>query len=310
MSGVWDTLHLLYRGPLSSCNYDCHYCPFAKHKSPQAELDADRAALERFTRWVIDDAKDRQIAILFTPWGEGLVRSWYRDAMTELSHAPNVAKVAIQTNLSTSLDWLEDVDKDHLGLWVTFHPTEIAYDRFLLRCRSLSDRGVRYSVGIVGLRENLEVTERLRRDLPEGVYLWVNAFKDRGFDYYGDEELERFTTVDPLFPVNATDHVSIGKHCHAGSSALSVDGDGNVRRCHFVTHISGNLYRDPIDKLVTRSPCPVATCGCHIGYVHLDTLGLYDVFGDGLVERIPEGMQRDRGNRVDEVPGRSGSKSA
>ena len=38
-------LSILYRGPLSSCNYGCEYCPFAKHTETQAEHDADRAAL-------------------------------------------------------------------------------------------------------------------------------------------------------------------------------------------------------------------------------------------------------------------------
>ena len=34
----------------------------------------------------------------------------------------------------------------------------------------------------------------------------------------------------------------------------------------------------------------MATCGCHIGYIHLDELGLYEVFGEGLMERIPQGQ--------------------
>jgi biotin synthase-like enzyme len=37
-------LSVLYRGPLSSCNYDCHYCPFAKHHETSAELRRDREA--------------------------------------------------------------------------------------------------------------------------------------------------------------------------------------------------------------------------------------------------------------------------
>src|SRR5205085_1024801 len=45
-------LSILYRGPLSSCNYGCAYCPFAKHAETAEELAADRRALERFTGWV------------------------------------------------------------------------------------------------------------------------------------------------------------------------------------------------------------------------------------------------------------------
>jgi len=299
--GVWDTLHLLYRGPLASCNYDCHYCPFAKHRSPPEELVEDREALARFTDWVIEEAADRRVAILFTPWGEGLVRKWYREAMTRLSHAPNVSKVAIQTNLSAPLDWLEAVDRDHLGLWVTYHPTEVAYDRFLARCRRLVALGVRFSVGLVGLAENAEAAEALRRDLPKSVYVWVNAFKDEGPGYYSPDLLERFTQVDPLFPLNTVRHPSKGEACHAGVRAFSVNGSGDVRRCHFVKVNVGNIYRDSIDKWVTREPCPEASCGCHIGYVHLGYLGQYDVYGDGLMERIPDG----RAQHLDPPPPRT-----
>lgn len=33
--------------------------------------------------------------------------------------------------------------------------------------------------------------------------------------------------------------------------------------------------------------CPLAVCDCHIGYVHLESLPLYDVFAGGVLERIP-----------------------
>lgn len=312
---VWDTLHLLYRGPLGSCNYDCHYCPFAKHTSPPEELEADERALERFTDWVIDGAADRRIAILFTPWGEGLVRKWYRAAMTRLSHAPNVAKVAIQTNLSAPLGWLEDVDRDHLGLWVTYHPTEVDYGRFVDRCQRLTRLGVRYSVGVVGLNENRQAAADLRRDLPADTYLWVNAFKDEGPGYYSPETVEHFTRIDPLFPLNTVDHPSLGKACHAGERAFAIDGYGDVRRCHFLPAVVGNIHRDPIDKWVTRSPCSAASCGCHIGYVHLESLGQYGAYGDGLMERIPlpevrsgsRGTDDDRGHHVDGTSPRTAS---
>ena len=37
--------------------------------------------------------------------------------------------------------------------------------------------------------------------------------------------------------------------------------------------------------------CVNGTCGCHIGYVHLDRLKLYDTFGSGVLERIPLGYR-------------------
>ena len=100
-------LSILYRGPLASCNYDCPYCPFAKRHDPPGALRADRAALERFVGWVAGETGTR-ISVLFTPWGEGLTRSWYRAALVRLSHLAHVERVAIQTNLSCRLDWVEE----------------------------------------------------------------------------------------------------------------------------------------------------------------------------------------------------------
>jgi hypothetical protein len=282
------SLSILYRGPLSSCNYDCGYCPFAKRRESAAELARDRAALGRFVDWVAARSADDRLGVLFTPWGEALTRRWYREALTRLSHLPQVARVAAQTNLSCGLDWVSGFDRTRLALWATFHPGQVARPRFVAKCFRLHRLGVRFSVGVVGLREHFAEIAALRGELPEDVYLWVNAYKDRP-DYYQAEEVEWLTTVDPLFPVNNRRHPSLGHPCRAGSSVISVDGDGTVRRCHFIREPLGNLYDAAFEDLLRERLCTNATCGCHIGYVHLDDLGLYPVFGDGVLERIPAG---------------------
>lgn len=286
MNDSGDLLHVLYRGPLASCNYDCFYCPFAKHRSDADELRRDREALASFSSWAT--TAPRSLAVLITPWGEGLIRRWYQEALVILSHAPNVRKIAIQTNLSCDIDFLENASRAHVGLWCTFHPTEARLETFLGRCEKLLELGISFSIGIVGLRENRPWAERLRRHLPEDVYVWVNAYKSEGPDYYNDEDLVAFESLDPLFPINNQRHPSRGRACQAGQTAISVDGDGNVRRCHFVDRILGNLYEQPLEEILGGPrPCPNATCGCHIGYVHLDELGLRSVFGDRLPERVP-----------------------
>lgn len=180
-------LTLLYRGPLSSCDYDCPYCPFAKRRDSTAQLRADRAALERFTGWAGEQREDR-LSVLFTPWGEGLVRSWYRRALVDLSHQPHIRRVAIQTNLSCRTDWLADADRDTVALWCTYHPGQTPYERFLAKTYELSTLGVRFSVGVVGVPDHLEHARRLRAELPEHVYLWVNAAEGHT---YTDEEAAR-----------------------------------------------------------------------------------------------------------------------
>jgi MoaA/NifB/PqqE/SkfB family radical SAM enzyme len=276
-------LTLLYRGPLASCDYDCPYCPFAKRRDTGEQLRADRAALERFTDWARQQGGDR-LSILFTPWGEGLVRSWYRRALTELSRLPHVRRVAIQTNLSCRTDWLEAADLDTVALWCTYHPGQTPYDRFLGKCRDLAGRGVRFSVGVVGQPEHLDAARRLRADLPGHVYLWVNAAEGRT---YTDEEAGTWTGIDPLFPYSRHPHASAGLPCRTGESVVSVDGAGTVRRCHFVPAPLGNLYDGSFRAALRPRPCPLTACDCHIGYVHLNTLPLYDVFAGGVLERVP-----------------------
>ncbi|MGX2993533.1 STM4011 family radical SAM protein [Streptomyces sp. JNUCC 64] len=284
MSGVAGTdLTVLYRGPLSSCDYDCPYCPFAKRRDGPELLRADRAALERFTGWA-GSYPDGRLSVLFTPWGEGLVRSWYRRALVELSRHEHIARVAIQTNLSCRTGWLDGADLDTLALWCTYHPGQTPYERFTAKCRELTARGVRFSVGIVGLPEHLEHARRLRAELPERVYLWVNAAEGHA---YTDEEADRWTELDPLFPYSRHPHRSKGLPCRTGESVVSVDGEGTVRRCHFVRAELGNLYDGSYRAALAPRPCPLARCDCHIGYVHLESLPLYDVFAGGVLERIP-----------------------
>ncbi|MFK4693839.1 STM4011 family radical SAM protein [Streptomyces pristinaespiralis] len=276
-------LTVLYRGPLSSCDYDCPYCPFAKRRDSREQLRADRAALERFAGWAAAQTGDR-LSVLFTPWGEGLVRSWYRRTLTELSHLPHIRRVAIQTNLSCRTDWLAEASTETLALWCTYHPGQTPYDRFLGKCLELVRREIRFSVGVVGFPEHLEEARRLRADLPGHVYLWVNAPEGHKLS---DAEADAWTELDPLFSYSRHPHRSAGLPCRTGESVVSVDGDGTVRRCHFVRAELGNLYDGSYRSALRPRACPLAVCDCHIGYVHLETLPLYDVFAGGVLERIP-----------------------
>ena len=197
-----------------------------------------------------------------------------------------MTKVAIQTNLSSRLDWVERCDKTKVALWATFHPLETTRERFLAQCEELERRKVSYSVGVVGMKEHTEPLEWLRQRLPAHVYLWINAYKRRS-DYYTPEEVQRFTSIDPLFPINTQYHPSAGHACRTGHSVISVDGAGTIRRCHFIKTPLGNIYEEGFEKVLYERVCSNATCGCHIGYVHMPELKLYEVFQEGVLERIP-----------------------
>lgn len=287
MAERWN---ILYRGPLSSCNYACRYCPFAKKRNTAAQLRDDALKLERFLAWV-EAQSPREIGVLFTPWGEALIHRAYREALLRLGEMPHIRRAAIQTNLACGLDWLEAANRDRLALWCTFHPTETSIGKFATKIHRLRDMGIRHSVGAVGIKEHLPLIAELRSQLPENSYLWVNALKGKP-RYYEQEHIDFLTEIDPLFTVNLRQHPSRGRACRTGHTAFTVDGDGVARRCHFLEAAIGNIYEPGFEDSLKPRPCPKAICGCHLGYVHLEELGMDQVFGEGLLERIPQRLSR------------------
>ncbi|MBL4648337.1 MAG: radical SAM protein [Aureispira sp.] len=280
---------ILYRGPLSSCNYGCTYCPFAKTKNTRAELADDAQCLQKFVTWV--KGRSENISILFTPWGEGLIRKYYQEAMTELSHLPQVKKVTIQTNLSCATKWMGKVNKNTFALWTTFHPTQISLDKFVAKCTQLDALDIQYSVGFVAFKEELDILESLRNQINSKRYVWANAYK-RVADYYRETDILRIEKVDPLFRYNTVYHNSLGKYCQAGHTSFTIDGNGAVRSCHFIEAVLGNIYTDKMQQILAPKTCINTTCGCHIGYVHLDELNLYETYADGVLERIPASYRK------------------
>ena len=282
---------IVWRGPISSCNYGCTYCPFAKARASDAERAEDEAAVERFVDWAA--GRRHPLSVFFTPWGEALVHRHYHRAIRRLSSMPHVRRVAVQTNLSPRLDGLAGGDPTKVQLWATYHPDWTTQGRFLRQVAAARELSLSLSVGAVGFPDLLDHIEALRAALPDDVYLWVNAVK-RLADRYTDDELARLEAIDPLFRANVRPHRSLGLPCDAGRHVVSVDGAGTVRRCHWVEDELGNLYEDELLELLAPRACPADQCRCHIGYVHLPSLGLAPLFGDGVLARIPEGWSEGR----------------
>ena len=288
-------LSLLYRGTLESCNYTCSYCPFAKRKDSRARLQKDAAEVARFVHWV--STQQRSISVLFTPWGEALVRRHYRTAIQALSHMTQVHSVAVQTNLSAPLRWLEQVDARKTSLWCTYHPEQTTLERFLERCERLEQMGIAYSAGIVARREHYDSIRALRAALPENVYLWLNAYDRRGPGYYSENDSAWLEEIDPWFGFNRVPRPSFGAPCRTGSETLSVDGDGELQRCHFLHERIGNLYTDELNTLLRESPCSRARCACYIGYSQRRDLPIHADFGGAaaVLVRRPVSLVRKTG---------------
>ncbi|MCH8621213.1 STM4011 family radical SAM protein [Undibacterium sp. TS12] len=281
------SLKVIYRGHLTDCNYSCEYCPFAKEKNSREMQALDRKDLDRFVAWVEQNSSAaRPMEIFITPYGEALVRKWYQEAMIRLSHLPHVSKVAAQTNLAWNTQWLSRCNVQTTALWTTYHPDFVSEDKFAGKCEELRAMQIRHSVGVVGLQQHFAKIASLRQRLPDSTYMWVNAYK-REANYYTDQDISFLEGIDHLFRLNLPWYESMGKPCKAGDEIVSIEGNGDLFRCHFIKTRKGNIFTDPLDSMLKKEVCTKATCHCHIGYIHLDHMKSEQVYGSGLLERIP-----------------------
>lgn len=287
-------LTIQWRGLLSGCNYDCSYCPFSKTVDTRHNLQDDCTALQRFCEWT--EGRAGRVSILFTPWGEAVVRGYYRKAIERLSRLDHVGTVAIQTNLSVHPRWLSHCDLESVGIWATYHPDQVLLADFVERVHVMEDMGVRYSVGVVAVRNHFQAIAKLKETLPENAYLWINA-EESIQGKYAPSEVDFLAGIDPLFEVNNRIYSTVGRRCLAGESVISVAADGTARRCHFVDDPIGNIYDPSFENALRERTCPMARCNCHIGYSQLPALNLRHLFGSGFLERRAVAPTREQANR-------------
>lgn len=277
---------IYFRGSLSSCNYDCPYCPFSKNTDSQETLAMDQLQVQKFVDWIRkQEGSGHQLSVFFNPYGEGLTHRWYREALVKLSHMQHVNKVAIQTNLSAKLDWAGDLNPVTAAFWVTYHPGQTKEERFLQQCGKLYEQKIPFSVGCVGVKNAFNSISSLRNALPDDVYMWVNAYKDKQ-EYYSAEDTAFLTDMDPYFMHNASDYDSMGKPCRAGNNVFYVQGDGRVKRCYKDRQVIGNLYKDGLVGISKERPCRMRKCDCYIGYIHMEEQPFDSIYGERALERI------------------------
>ena len=289
------SLLVLFRTRLEWCNYTCPYCPWnaTVQRVPSEAFHEDEVRLHRILDRVAE--LPDPVELFITPKAEYLVLPYWREAMARLLALPQVERVTIQTNLSFDVaDFLKRVDAGKLALWTTYHPTEVTPDeleQLHAKWRLLQERGVTFSVGIVGTHENLPHMRTLRRRLDPSVYLWVNAYQ-REPNYYTAEHLEQIRGVDPWFDLNNQAFPSRGRPCSAGQRAVYLDDEGDLRRCFFVGEVIGNLFRDGWRRLDSPRGCPRETCHCYVGHMHIVELDFRSIYGRNLAVRIPENWGR------------------
>lgn len=284
------SLLVLFRTRLEWCNYTCGYCPWNANETrvPAEAFRADEQRLRRIVERVAE--LPEAVEFFITPKAEYLVLPYWRDAVARLLSLPQVERVTVQTNLSFDLAaFLAQIDASKLALWTTYHPSEVSPDELEAlhaKWQLLRQRGVPFSVGIVGTHANLPLLPELRRRLDRDVYLWVNAYQ-REPNYYTPEQLDAVRAIDPYFDLNNQYFPSRGKPCTAGQRAVYLDDEGDLRRCFFVGDVLGNLFCDGWRRLDAPRVCPRDKCHCYVGHMHIVDLDFRSIYGKNLAVRIP-----------------------
>lgn len=282
---------VLYRGSLKSCNYQCSYCPFSKHKISKRELEDDREQWFRFCESLRESAEDLSIrALMVVPYGEALIHPWYWEGLGGLTKWDTLEGAGAQTNLSFSAErTLEIFDqirgvREKLRLWASFHPEMTTCEEFAAKCIRLRREGILLCVGAVGVPRNIDLLRRLREMLPDEIYLWINKM-DGLKRPYTEAEIRLFQSIDPYFDRELRHVPADERLC---LNRLFVEADGNVRRCNISGASGKNWYGGHRKDLFEENfLCRRKWCSCYLAYGLRDEETNQALFGPDPVFRIP-----------------------
>lgn len=259
---------ITYRGSLRSCNYTCEYCPFSKRRATEKELLQDQQGLLRFVEKIEEAGFQEPVSLLFAPYGEAMIHQHYWNAFSRLSRLKQVTRISCQTNLSFNggafLSYLneEGADLDKVSLWASFHPSMTTAEEFAAKAELLAE-DIRLCAGMVGDPASVEQMKRLKELLPGDVYFWINQ-RDGLSRKYTRKEIEVFTDMDPLFPLELKRYSTMNRRCRGGVSSIFVEADGRVSPCNRSKITLGNFYGDC--RLLEDCEACGGICDCFLAY--------------------------------------------
>ena len=143
---------------------------------------------------------------------------------------------------------------------------------FAGRCRQLKEAGVRLCAGAVGVPGHQSIIKRLRSELPDDIYLWVNRMDGMKREYTR-QEMQAFLEIDPYFSRELLPHKAEPAQCQ---DRMFVEGDGRTRLC--------NISRASDTQILK---CSKKRCSCYLAYGGRDELMNHVLFGPYPLFRIP-----------------------
>jgi hydroxymethylpyrimidine pyrophosphatase-like HAD family hydrolase/MoaA/NifB/PqqE/SkfB family radical SAM enzyme len=281
--------NICFRGFLSSCNYSCSYCSFAKSRLCETELMKDKECLNRFCNFIDSTEFRNEISVFLTPYGEGLIHQYYIDTIVRLALNPKCRVISCQTNLSFNADAFirslkaSKVDLSKIKLWASCHPEMVSIDEFVNKVNQLK-ASIDLCTGIVAIPEDLQNVFELRKRLPKDIYMWINA-KEREKTKYSHSQVKSLIQADPLFSRELQKYRVQNSCCHAGNDSVFIRANGDVFPCHMNKKRLFNIYTD--SGPVPPFQCNRRFCDCYLAYSHRFNSNLGRYFGDYVPVRVP-----------------------
>lgn len=263
----------------------CHCTYLARYCQPEKEAGARELEESISQKYKIEENEaeaaegiDRARAMMVVPYGEALIHPWYWEGLAQISALSITDAVGAQTNLSFPIQQsIELFQKrggilEKLRIWATFHPQMVSAAEFAGRCRQLKEAGVRLCAGAVGVPGHQSIIKRLRSELPDDIYLWVNRMDGMKREYTR-QEIQAFLGIDPYFSRELLPHKAEPAQCR---DRMFVEGDGRTRLC--------NISRASDTQILK---CSQKRCSCYLAYGGRDELMNHVLFGPYPLFRIP-----------------------
>ncbi len=247
---------IYYRGYGKDCNYSCSYCIFARNKL--VNIEKDKKYLDKFVNYIEKTKFEEKISIMFTPYGEALTKKYYFEGIKKLVSHKDIESVSCQTNGSFNekefINYFSQEELEKISLWVSYHPEMVQVEKFAKKINFLNEK-IKISVGAVGIKENKNKLESLKKLLNSNIYFWINKLEGIKTEDYD------FSYIDPYYSLEEEKLRCDINKCQGGIKSIFIKEEGKAYLCHTSKISCGNLYDD---KEIVRNKS--GRCNCYLTY--------------------------------------------
>lgn len=242
-----ETLSIWYLSPLRRCNFKCAYCsteqPLITDNNEWNREDS-QATHQAVMKWMSE--LPYQLRIRMNSTGEPFVSKSYLATIARMTHAENVEFLEVLTNGSFSKSQFEkfalEANVKKLSLWMTYHHTQIAVEKFIEAAVIARDHGVSVVVHALLFPDSTAQVAQLRdlcqlHSLKLHVGLGINfngAYDGKGFIPVVEQEVSpELMDLNVAFPskVYTLAKKPSGWQCSAGHQYIFINPLGEIHQC-------------------------------------------------------------------------------